>query len=155
MSPSVPPVTGAGRPATLDSSEEITPEELASIPEPFPAPSETSEKGGRTAQAVKTGDVTGSAPPAAPDRSSQPGYVWRVQIFAAQDAALADRKAREAAERLHVRAHVQFEPPHYKVRLGDYASEAEAQALRERAIEVGYAGAFRVRCASDTSSHGN
>jgi hypothetical protein len=77
--------------------------------------------------------------------------VWRVQIFASEDLQLAGRKGKEAAERLQVRAHLEFEAPYYKVRLGDFATEEEAQALREQAIRAGYPGAFRTRCVADIS----
>lgn len=35
----------------------------------------------------------------------------------------------------------------YKVRLGAMTTEAEAQALRDRAVRDGFPGAFRVRTA--------
>jgi hypothetical protein len=53
--------------------------------------------------------------------------------------------ARTAAERLGVPARVDHEPPLYKVRLGRFPGEAEAQALRAQAVRAGYSGAFRVR----------
>lgn len=122
--------------AASDPTEEMTPAELATIPEPVPAPS--------------TG-VGVSAPPA-PSRSplSAPGGVlWRVQILSTQDSGLADRIAGEAAELLGVKAYVAREAFQYKVRLGDFGSETEALPLRTKAVRSGYPGAFRIRCASN------
>ncbi|HEY2924923.1 MAG TPA: SPOR domain-containing protein, partial [Candidatus Eisenbacteria bacterium] len=75
--------------------------------------------------------------------------LWRVQVFVTQDRGQADRMAKEAQERLRVRAHIAYEASQYKVRLGDYGTEDEAQPLRERAVRSGFPGAFRVRCAPD------
>lgn len=97
----------------------------------------------------------GPTPAVPASGAERAGHVWRVQVFAAQDLALADRKAKEAEARLGVKAHIEYETPLYKVRLGDYPSEADAQALRERAIEAGYTGAFRVRCEPDTTYYDN
>jgi len=83
--------------------------------------------------------------------SKTPGFLWRVQVFATQDRDLAQRTAREAAQLLHVEARVDYEGARYKVRLGGYASEEEAGALRDEAVRAGYPGAFRIRCASDTT----
>ena len=138
-------------PPNRDPGEEITPEELATISEPVPGsqsvrggagPGTPSERAQGSPQAQSTRPES--------DRR-QPASLWRVQIFVTQDRDLADRKAKEAAERLQVKAHVEFESPNYKVRLGDYASEGEAQPLRDRAVYTGYPGAFRVRCDAHTS----
>lgn len=149
-----PTVSSPPQPAPTpnrDPGEEITPEELAAISEPVPG-----------SQSAPGGIGTGT-PPGGPDGSPQAestrlesvrrqsASLWRVQIFVTQDRDIADRMAREAAERLQIKAHVQFESPNYKVRLGDYPSEGEAQLLRDRALYSGYPGAFRVRCDPDTS----
>ena len=155
----------------LDPSEEITPEELASIPEPVPLETSSAAEGQDTPDGAESSlrsapstDEEHSASEArgdpstasAGDRASRdgvPGWVWRVQVFASENLRLADRKAKEATERLQVRAHLEFETPYYKVRLGDFATEVEAQTLRERAIQAGYSGAFRTRCAPDTTQY--
>jgi SPOR domain len=146
------PARPASRPG--DPSEEITPEELESIPEPVPGASHgeapaTSRSEARTAQEAPQGDsVTASHPPT-------PGVaLWRVQIFATQDRVLADRTAGEAARLLGVKARVDFEGTSYKVRLGDYGSEGEAGSLRDQAVRSGYPGAFRIRCAPTTINKG-
>ena len=136
-----PPVT-----AGLDPSEEITPEELSTLPEPVPAnPSGGTGAERRApltvAQAAPRGDS--SATRAIP---GEEGPLWRVQIFATQDRVLADRMAGEAVALLRSAAYVAFETPLYKVRLGDYRSEQEAAPLRDKAVRLGFPGAFRVRC---------
>jgi len=125
-----------------DPSEEITPEELATIPDPVPgavappeAPSEGTEAPGR-----------GVGTPDPDSRSTAPSEaVWRVQIFASEDLPEAERVARRAAALLGTSAAVHFDRPLYKVRLGAFATEDEAQSLRERAVRAGYPGAFRIR----------
>jgi rare lipoprotein A len=137
----------------LDPSEEITPEELASIPEPFPATPPALKAA--EDQPMKSGP---QAPSEAPSGASQTqgaaipepdsgGYVWRVQIFASDQREEAERVSREAVEALDATASVDRDGALYKVRLGRFATEAEAQALRERAIRAGYPGAFRIRTA--------
>jgi hypothetical protein len=158
-------------PAAPDPGEEITPEELSTIPEPVPRT--TGGGAGRNlqtplpmAQAASEPDsapvewpVEPQAPPRAPEKSAAavgaPASVWRVQIFATQDRGLADRMAREAALALQAAAHVEHEGSSYKVRLGDFNSEEEAEPLRERAVRSGYPGAFKIRCAADATHNTN
>ena len=115
--------------ATLgrDPSEEMTAEELATIPEPV----------------ASTSPATASPSPSRASGSA----LWRVQVFATQDAALADRIAQEAGRTLDARAYVAHEASQYKVRLGDYGSEGEALELKAKAVKSGFPGAFRIRCA--------
>jgi len=143
---STPPLS-----AIRDPGEEITPDELATIPEPVPgSPSVPGGSGLRKqSERAQGSSQAQSTRPESPGR--RPASLWRVQIFVTQDRDLAGRKAREAAERLQVKAHVEFESPNYKVRLGDYTSEGEAQSLRDKALYTGYPGAFRVRCDAGAS----
>ena len=139
----------------LDPSEEITPEELASIPEPVPGSSRAlkGEAGRPTenvAPAPSGGPSGGSETAEAVDSAVPPAgtWVWRVQIFASDRREEAVRVSREAAQALSTTGSVERDGAVYKVRLGRFASEAEAQALRERAIRAGYPGAFRIRAAA-------
>lgn len=132
---------GATAPGTLDPSEVITPAELATIPDPVPpTPSAPPSRapGAAPATAPSAAVVDSAAPPAGVG-------TWRVQVFASPDLAQAGQVAREASEKLGVPFTIEFEGSNYKVRLGRYASEDEAQALRERALREGYPGAFRSR----------
>lgn len=166
MPPRAASTPGGGVPeGVLDPSEEITPEELASIPEP---PGVSPRRDGGTHSpappAVSPPPSAGSPPPNAAPEASEPRstgpsgrepsqappapagpWVWRVQVLATPDRALADRVAREAADRLGTVARVDSEPPLHKVRLGAFMSEADAQVLKQRAVEMGYPGAFRIK----------
>jgi hypothetical protein len=72
-------------------------------------------------------------------------------VLATPDRVLADRVASQAEGRLGTTARVEFEGSLYKVRLGRFVSEGEAEGLRDRAIEMGYTGAFRVKILSATT----
>jgi hypothetical protein len=144
-----PPAPGA--PARLDPTEEITREELATIPDPLagvgapPASGEAippSETALDSTEARKGGDTPdrGETRPPAPSEA-----LWSVQIFASEDRKEAESVARRAAAILRSESFVTPEPPLHKVRVGRFATEAEAQALRDRAVRAGYAGAFRIR----------
>ena len=144
--PPAPPaaaVPAAGAPpaavasGALDPSEEITAGELASIPEPV----STSVAAANGIPAETTATVAAEQPGAA----KESGSIWRVQIFASQDLAQADRVAKEASARFGEPAVIEFEGSLYKVRLGAFRSEALAQTLRERAVSGGFPGAFRMR----------
>src|SRR2546426_4995593 len=62
-------------------------------------------------------------------RAQAPANLWRVQVFVTQDRSLADRMAKEAAQRLNVNAHGGFEASPFQMRLWDFQSEDEAQPL--------------------------
>lgn len=134
-----------------DPSEEITPEELASIPDPVPAGNDSSPPPVAPAKAPAGALEPRSAPPESiapgpPAIAAPPGeFTWRVQILATPDRALAARVAAEAAERLGTTSMIVVESGLSKVRLGGFATEGEAQILKGRAVEMGYPGAFRVK----------
>ena len=145
----------APAPARVAPGEVMTPEELATIPDPVPEAPTAAD----SAPALGTEGRAHDVPPPADHSAKSPGEalegpsgartagssVWRVQIFASPDLQLADRQAKQASARFGVPASIEFEASLYKVRLGEFASEEEAQALRERAVREGYPGAFRVR----------
>ena len=144
----------AAAPARLDPSEEITPEELASIPDPVPAGSDSARPPVAPAKASAEpseprSPASESIAPTAPPIAAPSGeWTWRVQILATPDRALAARVAAEAAERLGTNATIDLESDLSKVRLGGFATEGEAQILKGRAVEMGYPGAFRVKVRS-------
>jgi len=80
-----------------------------------------------------------------PSPARETAWYWRVQVYATDDAAQAERVAREAESDLGASAAVIHEGSLYKVRLGRFATEEEAQSLRERAVDAGYRGAFRTK----------
>jgi len=145
----------------LDASEVITTDELASIPDPVPgagtapievrplnpdakplpvAPSKAS-----TAPPKATPPPAAPAPETTSPETAPPSTgVWRVQVFASPDRAQAERVAREAAQTLGAPYVLTKDGDLVKVRLGSFVREEDAQALKERAVERGYPGAFRV-----------
>jgi len=86
--------------------------------------------------------VVGAPAPAAPPTKRS---VWRVQIYASPTLQEADRVAKDASAKLGSTYVLEFEGTLYKVRLGAFDTEDAAGDLRERAIRMGYAGAFRMR----------
>ncbi len=179
-SPQSPRAGAPGAPGTPDPSEVMTPAELATIPDPVPdagsapraAPAAPKARAAPGSQAAPDSAPAPEAAGRAPDgqapadhSSSSPGEalegssgaraagnaVWRVQIFASPDRKLADQQAMEASTRLGVPASVVYEGRLYKVRLGAFGSDDEAQALRERAVRQGWPGAFRVRTSKATN----
>ena len=71
-------------------------------------------------------------------------YGYRVQVIAASRESTALKMSEAARLRFDERVYVDYEPPYYKVRVGDCYTKEEAQALRERAVEEGYTDAFIV-----------
>ncbi len=140
----------AQRPPSADPGEEITPEELGTIPEPVPPQSSGAGHAPRSSPRAPQAAPEGASGGSGKD-SRAGGALWRVQVFATEDRDLAARTASEASILLGAKAHVAHETSHYKVRLGDYRSEAEAGALRDLAVRSGYPGAFRIRCKPDTT----
>lgn len=121
---------------SFDPSEVITAEELATIPDPVPG-----------APAEPPIDPTPPPPVEVPGAAGDDGaaWIWRVQVFASPDRTQAERAAREASERLGQPHVLDREDSLYKVRLGAFRSESDAEPLKRRAVLEGYAGAFRVR----------
>jgi hypothetical protein len=160
--PAPEPQAEAPAPAPrLEASEVITTDELASIPDPVPgagtapieerplnpdakplpvAPSKAS-----TALPKATPPPAAPAPETTSPETAPPSTgVWRVQVFASPDRAQAERVAREAAQTLGAPYVLTKDGDLVKVRLGSFVREEDAQALKERAVERGYPGAFRV-----------
>ena len=149
--PAREPAPTPGAPARLDPTEEVTPEELATIPDPVPGAGAASGSGEpvppQETPPESTGTGKGGGPPdGGTTRPPAPSEaVWSVQIFASEDRKEAESVARRAAAALRSEAFVTPEPPLHKVRVGRFATEEEAQALRDRAVRAGFAGAFRIR----------
>jgi rare lipoprotein A len=129
--------------APLDPSEVITAEELATIPDPVP---------GGTAEPPIDPTPPPREAPLSPAEGTSTGsggdtasWIWRVQVFASPDREQAERTAREASERLGQPYAVDRENSLYKVRLGAFTTETEAEPLKRRAVLEGYTGSFRVR----------
>jgi hypothetical protein len=99
------------------------------------APSAASGAGVGAAAAGAAGAGAGPAATPAPEDFT-PG--WRVQLFASASMANADREAQRARQRFAEPVYVEFQPPLYKVRLGDFLTKAEAQSMATRAKAEGF-----------------
>ncbi len=114
-----PPAPGGATRSELESVPAPPP------PEPPPAPGTLDAGEGWT-----TPDVGAST------------YGYRVQIFATADEVRAKQVASEARSRFAEPVYVQYEVPLYKVRVGDCVTRGEVDALKERAVALGYDGAW-------------
>jgi len=73
---------------------------------------------------------------------------FRVQILATNNIETASLVEQEASDRFESNGHktyLLFETPLYKIRIGDCENRADAEVLRDLAIENGYTGAFIVK----------
>ncbi len=69
-------------------------------------------------------------------RDFTPG--WRVQVAAVTSMAGADAKRREAMVHTTEPVYVEYEPPFYKVRVGDYLTRQEADSMATRLKAEGF-----------------
>ena len=86
--------------------------------------------------------VTPTAPPPSPPPASILGF--RIQIFASSTQKNASRVADDARAVFTENVYVQHVAPYYKVRVGDFLTRENAQALQTKALQKGYRGAFVV-----------
>ncbi|NMB46500.1 MAG: SpoIID/LytB domain-containing protein [Firmicutes bacterium] len=75
------------------------------------------------------------------------GQVWRVQIKASRDEEAAQDLRRQVEKDCSFPAYVVQVEPWYKVQVGDAASPAEAEALKERLMLLGYQDSWVTRVA--------
>jgi cell division septation protein DedD len=109
-------------------------EELEAIPEPM-ASEEQPMAGEEAASYVEPQEPAGIE-----EADVEAGY--RVQIFASSSLERAEEVAGEARVVFAEPVYVEYSVPLYKVRVGDFASKEEALQFRQRAIEMGYEGAW-------------
>lgn len=91
--------------------------------------------------------VTPTLPPAptpAPTPTSAQIYGFRVQIFASSTQKNAERVADDARSSFGGKIYVEYVAPYYKVRIGDCLTSEDAQVLKNKALKLGYRGAFIV-----------
>lgn len=82
--------------------------------------------------------------PETPAMAPQKVYGFRVQIFASSTEENASRIASDAREMFTDRVYVEYVSPYYKVRVGDYLTREEVEPLKNKALSLGYRGAFVV-----------
>lgn len=71
---------------------------------------------------------------------------FRVQLIASDAEGEARSLEQQAMLDFKESVYLIFDPPNYKVRLGDCPTRAEANALRDRALKLGYDNAWVVPC---------
>ena len=91
--------------------------------------------------------VADTAPAAAPvaPAAARPDTCWRVQLAAWAERAKAERYLVAGRSQLAVPLAIEKEAGLFKVRTSDCLGGAAADALRRRAREAGFEGAFRFR----------
>lgn len=117
-----------------DTVQVVLPQEVATVPETTSAIPET------TANQVPV--VT----PSDNEQIQEPEKVfgYRVQIFATLKKENAQRVAREARKVLSKPVYIEYIPPFYKVRVGDFKSRDDAEEYKEYLRANGYPDAFVV-----------
>jgi len=103
--------------------------------------------------------ATATESPASPSGSRQTSG-FRVQIFAGADEQSARMVEEEARGEFDARVYLSYDPPNYKVRLGDFSERNEADKIRQDAYRKGYRDAWVVpdqiwvepRVAADTTN---
>jgi hypothetical protein len=94
----------------------------------------------------KSSGKSGSAP------STREAAGFRVQLIASDQESEARALEQQALLDFKETVYLTFDPPNYKVRLGDCQTRANANELREKAIRLGYDNAWVVQCRVIVSS---
>jgi len=118
-----------------EDKEILDPPEGPVVNTPVVKESSPSAGAAGTAAAAKTT----SSPPA---KTFTAG--WRVQVFASPSMAAAEKEADVAREKFSEPVYLEYEPPYYKVRVGDFLTKDAARSLSNRAKSQGYDGAWVV-----------
>ncbi len=77
--------------------------------------------------------------------AEQGGWGFRVQIFSSLQQDEAEREAEEARKKISEDVFVEFDPPYYKVRIGNCKNSQEAEQLLSDVKRAGYPDAWIVR----------
>jgi tetratricopeptide (TPR) repeat protein len=115
-------------------------------PAPTPAPTTTAPAPAAAPSAAPSTVASGQAPVAAADNTGtkSPKATWSLQVSAHQTRAEAAKAARTLANRGYA-ARVDGTKAPYRVRIGTYATEAEAKKDQARAVKKGLKGARVVK----------
>ncbi|UCD19500.1 MAG: SPOR domain-containing protein [candidate division WOR-3 bacterium] len=84
------------------------------------------------------------AQPEPPVSTPQTIYGFRVQIFASNTEENATRVAEDARGAFNDRVYIEYVAPYYKVRIGDYLTREDIEPVKNKALSLGYRGAFIV-----------
>ncbi len=70
---------------------------------------------------------------------------FRVQIFSSFEKDEAEKIAENARNKLNEKVYVEFDPPYYKIRIGNIIDSEEAEALKTEIKSYGYSESLVVR----------
>lgn len=139
-------------PLTLND-DDISPEDIRSLwmspLRPTPTPRQSTADSQVVGTSIPDTVAVVSFPPDSGAVGGEHGTVdvsgWRVQLSAYTVLEAAEKAVEEARRRFDVPVYNEFEAPFYKIRIGDFRTEAEADKLVRRARRKGYTDAFKVR----------
>jgi len=92
---------------------------------------------------IMTPDSAYTAP--APDSLSRPHETYRIQLFTSKTYGPAAREVKIAREVFDREVYLDYEVPYYKVRVGDFPSQSEAENYLAATTEAGYEAAWVVK----------
>ncbi len=90
-----------------------------------------------------TADTSFAQQPAVRDQIVE-GTVFRAQIGVFEDQRSAEKLAQDARGKVDEKVYVEFEPPFYRVRVGDFKTRKEAEIFVKTLQELGFRGSFWV-----------
>jgi len=79
-----------------------------------------------------------------PEIIDEPVLGYRVQIYAFEQLDLAEKKLEELKSQLDENVYLQTMGNYFKIRVGNFMSEADAQSLRKKLVSIGFSDAFIV-----------
>ncbi len=106
-----------------------------------PAPAGAETTAAVAPDTVAAADSLAPPEPAPPVRVPDPREFtpgWRVQISASETMGGAEAVRKEAVKQASEPVYIEYEPPYYKVRVGDFLSKAEAESMATRLRAEGF-----------------
>jgi len=98
----------------------------------------------------------GSIDPLTRDGGELPGEVrYRVQLLASTLREEAESLLEVASGLFSENVYLEYSEPYYKVRVGDFSGESEAEAVRNRANKLGFVDAWIVETVGIPDRNGN
>ncbi|RKZ34383.1 hypothetical protein DRQ33_02305 [bacterium] len=73
------------------------------------------------------------------------GWGYKIQIFSTLQQDEAEKVAQEIGEKLDEKVYIEFNPPYYKVRIGNCSNSDDAEELLAQIKKLGYPNAWIVR----------
>ncbi len=78
-------------------------------------------------------------------RAQQEGWGYKIQVFITTNREEAEREYIKAQEKTKETASIEYDPPNYKVRIGNCKTAEEADELLTKVRRAGYPDAFTVK----------